>query len=418
MSVSQSPATRVAARTLLLIFLPLAGGYFLSYLYRSLNAIIAPDLIAELGLSAGDLGFLTAAYFLAFAAFQLPLGLLLDRYGPRRVQACLMLVAAAGAALFSVAESLVGLTVARALIGFGVSGGLMASFKAITVWLPAARWPLAQGLFLTAGGLGALFATRPAQLALELTDWRGLFLALALATCAVSAAIFALMPEPGGAADRSTLRQSARALGQIYSEPLFWRIAPVAVLTFGFGLSFQGLWAGPWLKDVVGLSREGVGDALLLLSAMLTLGFALSGVAADRLVRRGVSLHRFAAVGMLLYLLSQAPLALGWSGGVWIVVVGAGLLSNVASVLYPLLAQRFPLALAGRCSTALNLIAFGGAFAMQYLIGAVIDLFPAPAAGGYPPVAYQAAFGAVLGAAALALAWFVRPTTCSAARGA
>ncbi len=417
MTVAQSPAARIAARTLLLVFLPLAGGYFLSYLDRSLNAIIAPDLIAELGLSAGDLGFLTASYFLAFAAFQLPLGLLLDRFGPRRVQACLMLVATAGAALFATADGLAGLTGGRALIGFGVSGGLMASFKAITMWLPAQRWPLAQGLFLTAGGLGALCATRPAQLALELTDWRGLFLALALANCAVSAAIFALMPEREGSADRSGMRRAFGALALIYREPLFWRIAPVAVLTFGFGLAFQGLWAGPWLQHAIGFSREGVGDALLLLSVMLTLGFVLTGVAADRLVRRGVSLERFAAVGILLYLLSQAPLAFGWSGGVWLVVVGAGLLSNVGGVLYPLLAERFPLALAGRCSTALNLVVFGGAFLVQYLIGAVIDLFPAPAAGGYPPEAYQTAFGAVLGLGALALIWFA-PTTCSAARGA
>jgi MFS family permease len=418
MTMAQSSAARAGGRTLLLVFMPLAGGYFLSYLYRSLNAIIAPDLIAGLGLSAGDLGFLTAAYFLAFALFQLPLGLLLDRYGPRWVQACLILVAAAGAALFAAADGLAGLTLGRALIGLGVSGGLMASFKAITVWLPSQRWPLAQGLFLTAGGLGALCATKPAQLALELTDWRGLFLALALVTCAVSAAIFALMPEREGSADRSSLRQAFGSLGQIYRAPLFWRVAPVAVMTFGFGMSFQGLWAGPWLTDVVGLSRAGVGDALLLLSVMLTLGFALTGLAADRLTRRGVSLERFAAVGVLLYLLTQAPLAFGWTGGVWLVIVGAGLLSNVASVLYPLLAQRFPLALAGRCSTALNLIAFGGAFLVQYLIGAAIDLFPAPEQGGYPSEAYQAAFGAMLGLAALALGWFVRPTTCSAARGA
>lgn len=417
MTAAPQTAARVAAGTLLLVFLPLAGGYFLSYLYRSLNAIIAPDLISELGLSAGHLGFLTAAYFLSFALFQIPLGLLLDRYGPRRVQAGLMLVAASGAALFGLSEGLVGLTVGRALIGIGVSGGLMASFKAISLWLPPARWALAQGLFLTAGGLGALAATRPAQALLEYTDWRGMFLGLAALTCCVSAAMFMLIPEREGTGDRSSFRDAARVLGGIYREPLFWRIAPAAVLTFGFGLAFQGLWAGPWLKDVVGLSREGVGNALLLMTSTLTIGFALTGVAADWAVRRGVTLERFAAVGMLLFFLSQAPLAFGWTGGVWLVMVGAGLLSNVAVVLYPVLAQRFPVALAGRCGTALNLVAFGGTFLAQYLIGAVIDLFPPLAGGGYSPLSYQVAFGGCLALGVASLLWFL-PTTYSSARGA
>src|SRR5690606_20737339 len=147
---------------------------------------------------------------------------------------------------------------------------------------------------------------------------------------------------------------------------------------------------------VVGLPREGVANALLLLTAMLTLGFALTGVAADRLARRGVTLERFAFAGMLVYLLTQLPLAFGWSGGAWLVLIGAGLFSNVAAVLYPVLTQRFPLSLAGRCSTALNLVAFAGTFLVQYLIGEVIDLFPPPAEG-YSPAAYQAAFAIFIG---------------------
>jgi hypothetical protein len=128
-------------------------------------------------------------------------------------------------------------------------------------------------------------------------------------------------------------------------------------------------------------------------------------------------LERFAAVGMLLFLLTQLPLAFGWSGGVWLVVVGAGLFSNVGAVLYPVLTQRFPVALAGRCSTALNLIAFGGTFLVQYLIGVVIDLFPPLAAGGYAPLAYQTAFAIFVGLGFVSLLWYL-PTTYSAARGA
>ena len=143
-------------RLVAVVVLPFAGGYFLSYLYRSTNAIIAPQLVTEIGLSAGDLGLLTSAYFFAFAAVQLPLGVLLDRFGPRRVQSALLLFAALGAVVFAGGQNRETLAFGRALIGLGVAGSLMSSFKAITIWFPERRWPLINGCFMAMGGLGAV----------------------------------------------------------------------------------------------------------------------------------------------------------------------------------------------------------------------------------------------------------------------
>lgn len=156
-----SPMTppKMTALLALRIVLPFAFGYFLSYLYRAVNAVIAPDLTHDMGLDASALGLLTAAYFLTFAAFQLPLGILLDRYGPRRVEAALLIFAAIGAALFAWAPNEGTLIFARALIGFGVSACLMAAFKAYVMWFPMERLALINGIHLTAGGLGALMAT-------------------------------------------------------------------------------------------------------------------------------------------------------------------------------------------------------------------------------------------------------------------
>src|SRR6186997_3268977 len=114
------------ARLVVSVLLPFAAGYYLSYLFRSINALTAGDLTAELGLGAADLGLLTSAYFLVFAAVVLPCGVLLDRYGPRLIDSALLLVAAAGSLLFAVADSMVMLLVGRALIGLGVAVGLMA----------------------------------------------------------------------------------------------------------------------------------------------------------------------------------------------------------------------------------------------------------------------------------------------------
>ena len=179
---------------LLRVFIPFALGYFLSYLFRTVNAVIAPDLVRDIGVDPASLGLLTSAYFLTFAAFQLPLGVLLDRYGPRRVEAVLLLFAAAGAFAFARAETLTGLLLGRALIGLGVSACLMAAFKAFTLWFPAEKLPLANGIQMISGGVGALAASTPVELSLKFTDWRGVFLILSGLT--VVAAIFIFMVVP------------------------------------------------------------------------------------------------------------------------------------------------------------------------------------------------------------------------------
>ncbi|NIO43073.1 MAG: MFS transporter, partial [Burkholderiales bacterium] len=166
----------------LLVFLPFSAGYFLSYLYRSVNAVISTDLIDEFGLSASALGLLTSAYFLGFASLQIPVGLMLDRIGPRRTNAFLLLLAGSGAVVFSMSNGLAGLLLGRTLIGFGVAACLMSSIKAFTVWFPLERLPAMTGRMMFVGGLGAISATAPVEAALHVTDWRGLFLMLGLAT--------------------------------------------------------------------------------------------------------------------------------------------------------------------------------------------------------------------------------------------
>ena len=141
------------------VYLPFALGYAISYFLRNANAIIEADLVRELGLGPAELGLLTSVYFFSFAAFQLPLGILLDRYGPRRIEAILLLFAAMGAWIFSQSDSLLGLIFGRLLIGLGVSACLMAAFKAYVIWFPSERLPMINGLQMVAGGLGAVSYT-------------------------------------------------------------------------------------------------------------------------------------------------------------------------------------------------------------------------------------------------------------------
>lgn len=390
----------------LAVFLPFAGGYYLSYLYRVVGAVIADRLQRDIGLSAADLGVLTSAYFIAFAVFQLPLGLLLDRYGPRRVHGSLLMIAAAGACIFAIGTNLWQLWAGRALIGLGVAGGLMAALKAITQWFPQRRWPVINGLFLSMGGLGAMSATAPVEFLLGLTSWRGVFAGLAVLTFAVAVTVLRVVPERSESAARPSLRGQMAGMRAIFADRFFWRLAPVAFLCMSTSLSIQGLWAGPWLRDVAGLSSAAIADTLFVMTAAMTFGFVFWGTLADWLDRRGVALTLTFGVGIVLFLAVLASIVFQFTTTIW-PWLAFGLIGNVAALAYTLLSRHVPLVYAGRMNTALNLLVFLGAFFIQAGMGAILDFWPPEPGGGYPPAAYRVCFGIFAAICLMAFGWYL-----------
>ena len=378
---------------LLKVFLPFAGGYYLSYLYRTVNAIISPDLVREFGLGPDDLGLLTSSYFLAFALFQLPLGILLDRYGPRRVNAGLLMLAGTGAALFGLAQSLPGLIVGRALIGLGVSGCLMSSMKVFTLWFPLNRLATLNGWLLSCGGLGALSATMPAEELLRVTDWHSIFLLLAALTFAAAGAIFLFVPERAAPRAPQTLIDSLKSLPAILRNANFWKLGLLVIAGQGVFMSLQGLWIAPWLKDVVGLARADIGSHLLMAAAGMIVGAALWGVVADWLARRGVDTVKVVLGGVGASLVILALLALGVKSGTLALLFALTLFSQVQPLVYAMLSKEFPLELSGRVISTLNFLVFLSAFAVQWGTGLIINLWPVEA-GRYADAGYATAFGA------------------------
>jgi len=400
----------VGTATALRVFLPFALGYYFSYLARNVNAVIAPDLVAELGLTADALGLLTSVYFLTFAAFQLPLGVLLDRYGPRRVESVLLLIAAAGSAVFAASEALAGLTVGRALIGLGVSACLMASFKANTQWFPPERLPFANGCIMTAGGLGALSATAPVEALLGVTDWRGVFLGFAALSGTAAVVLFTVVPrrpEEAHDAPAEGLRDALAGVAQVFGSRAFWRVVPISTLNQAAFLSMQGLWAGPWFLDVAGLDRDAAAAHLLWIALAMVAGFFTLGAVADRLARRGVSTLAVATVLVAVFVLTQAGIVFAPPAVATWMWIAFGYFGTCGILFYAHLTQAFPRGLSGRVVTGLNVFAFGGAFAAQWGMGAIIERFPAGAAGHYLPQGYQAAFGVALALELAAYAWLL-----------
>jgi predicted MFS family arabinose efflux permease len=369
MTPSSSPAS---SALWLRVFLPFACGYYLSYLLRTVNAVISPVLTSELQLSAAHLGLLTSAYFLSFALAQLPLGIALDRYGPRRVEAALMLVTAAGCALFALGQNLAGLATARAVIGVGVSACLMAALKGFSLSFPPERQASMTGFIMAFGALGAVTASAPLEAALPFLGWRGAFWCLTALAVAIAAGIFFVMPEAPRDAHHSDLSHALKGVAEVFSAAPFWRYAAQSAFFTGGFMAVQGLWAVPWLMQVNGYSRALAADHLVALNLGMLGGQFAIGALATRLAARGFTPQHMMSAGLVLVMGVEALIIarLGPTLLLWLIY---GFCAATSAQIYGVVSRQFPLTLSGRVTTAVNLLVFVGAFGVQWGIGGLID---------------------------------------------
>jgi MFS family permease len=389
------------------VFLPFAMGYFLSYLFRTINGPIADRLIAAFHLNPASLGLLTSVYFLTFAACQLPYGPLVDRFGPCRVQASVLGVAVLGATLFATAPNTPILIFARALIGIGTSGALMAGLKALALWVPQERRALANGCFIMFGGLGAMTSTVPVNLLLPFAGWRGVFLLLAVFTLASALLVLVVVPEKRAAAPHEDWRRSLDGLLAVYREPMFWRLAPLSGCVIGTAFAVHGLWAARWLADVDHFSPDHIFSVVFAMGAGLTLGAAVIGIATDRLRRRGIptvmtfGLACALFIGLQVMVLERLPVP-AWLQ--WSAIASFGSMTVLS---YSIMGELFPSEQIGRANGALNVLHLSMAFVLQYGMGLIAALWHRDEFGHLPVTAYRAAFALPLLLEVIALGWLV-----------
>jgi len=329
---------------------------------------------------------------------------LLDRYGPRRVNATLLLVAAAGGAWFALGQTALELTAARALIGLGVSGCLMASFSAFALWYPPERIATMNGIAFASGMLGAMMATVPLEMALRVLHWREVFAGIVALTVAVSLLIYLAVPERAAARRGESLAQQWRGLARLARDPAFWRVALCIGASQLVAVSLATLWVATWLRDVAGYSQAQVARALLLFSLAMLVGYIGFGRTADALVRRGRSTLPLLAGGVAAASLCLALVAFGVRTGalaLWTLFFGC---ATAVVLSYSLFSRRYPKEMAGRVNTALNTFVFVGMFSGQWAVGLVLNLWP-PTAIGYAREAYDWALGALWLTQFAGLAW-------------
>jgi sugar phosphate permease len=396
------------------VTLPLAALNFLNQASRTVMAIIGPVLAVEFALSASELGLLAACMYAAYAAAQLPVGVALDMLGTRRVQSMLSLVTAAGFAVFALSDGLAGFSAARVILGVGISAGLMAILKANTQWFAPAQVAGMTGLAMAVATMGSVLTTAPVEAALPSLGWRGVFWLLAGTAVAVAVWIFASVRDKPGPVVRRALKDEVAVMRRILGSRLFWRYGPAAAMLSILNFTYLGLWAGPWLRDVAGYDGPARAQTLLFYTLAMTAGTLASGQASSRVQARGGPALLVPAICYACLVAAQLGLALQPSGAaVTVLWIAFAFFGAAGPSGYVAVGQMFPPEQMGRVSTAINTLTLGGAFLLQSGIGAILDLWPRAAAGGWDPKGYSAALllsAAVMLAIALRLAIAQRPT--------
>lgn len=377
-----APSTLLSRAVAVQVFLVLALAYFLSALLRSVTGTLAPLLTKEFSLSAGQLGLLAGAYFLGFAAMQLPLGRWLDRHGPRRVLLALLGVAAASAVAFALAQGFGMLLLSRLLGGVGVCACLMAPLTGFRRWLAPEVQQRANAWMLMTGALGMLSSTLPVQFLLPLIGWRGVFLVLAGLFVLAMAGIAWRVPgapsastghAPAGPDVEGASMSLLQSYRPIFANAFFRRCAPLALVNFSALMAVQTLWAGPWLTTVAGCTPQQAAQGLFGINLTMLVTYWCWGLWTPRLVRIGWGATRmlvaFAPAGALCLL---AIAALGPAAG-WPALALFCLCSSVLSLAQPAVGMAFPVQESGRALSAFNLLMFLGTFVLQWTIGLGID---------------------------------------------
>jgi len=375
------------------VTLPLNALNIINTSSRTLLAVIGPVLAVEFALSGSQLGFLGACMLVAYALAQLPGGVALDRLGPRRVQAALALTTAAGFALFALADSLVGLAVARVIIGLGISAGLVAVIKGNAQWFSPAKVASMTGIAVAMGGLGSVITTVPVEAVLPLIGWRGVSWVLCGLSVASAVWIFLAVPEKPGVARAGASAGDVAVMATIFRSPLFWRYGPAAAMLSSMNFTYLGLWAGPWLRDVAGYEGHARANTLLVYTITMTIGALVVGTASSRAKARGLPPALVIMVCTAGQIAAQVGLALQPSGLGVVVLLWMlfALCAAGAAPGYVTVGQMFPPEQTGRVSTAVNTLTLGFAFVLQAAVGWILDLWPRTAAGGWDPMAYSTA---------------------------
>ncbi|WP_171092967.1 MULTISPECIES: MFS transporter [unclassified Ruegeria] len=341
-------------------------GYVLSQFFRAFLAVLSLDLERDIGATPEDLAFASGLWFLVFAAMQIPVGWALDRVGPRLTAAVLLLIGGAGGAgVFAAASSPLHISIAMGLIGVGCSPVLMASYFIFAREYPPARFATLAAVMLGVGSVGNLVASYPTALAVEWMGWRATMVGLAGMSAAIAVGIWLTVHDPEKAET-----DHKGSLLDLLKEPTLWLILPLMLVAYAPSAALRGLWAGPYLNDVFGLSTTQIGTATLIMGAAMIAGTFVYGPL-DRIfgTRKWVIF-----AGNALGAAALTLLCLWIDNAIWLSVLLLAVI-GFAGASFPVIMAHgrafVPPHLVGRGVTLLNLFGIGGVGVAQFVTGRI-----------------------------------------------
>ena len=382
-----------------IIFILATSHFFLSQFYRTSNAVIAPELIRDLCLNTEELGLLSASFFYGFALTQIPISVLLDKVGPRRMMTVLSLMGVVGAVLFSIADSLGFGLIGRVLLGIGMACNLMGTFKLLTEWFEPLVFATLSGLVVSIGTFGNMVSATPLVMLVEQMGWRHSFQLIAGINLILTLTLFVVVrdrparstiPTAKGAPAIS-LRQAFSNLALLFKNKDYWIISFATFVRYGTFAAFQALWAGPFLIEIMGYSAIRTGNLILLMNVGLIVGGPLWGALSDRIfkARRGLIVFCLLVMALISFVLVTITPETGLFT-ISIIFLAFGLVSSGGMLMYPHIKDLMPQAMAGAAMTGINFFnMLGPAVFLQGLGILMQHLYPDASRG---PAAFDASF--------------------------
>ena len=346
----------------------LSIAYVLSQFYRVFLAVLTPVLSSELGMSEWHLSLASGAWFATFAFAQFPIGIWLDKFGPRRTVSILLAVfGGGGALLFANASSPQMVIIAMAMIGIGCAPVLMASFVILARNYSASIFATLAATFISVGMIGSVVGAEPLAAAVHLWGWREVATGLALITAFIAVVLFFIVKDPKHIENT----QDASFFDLLKIKQL-WLLFPIITFSYCVSAGIRGLWSGPFLEQVYGLDILEIGRIVLYMSFAQIIGTLAYGPM-DRIF----DTRKWVVVGGNSVLLACCIwLAVNEGAsltGITIVFVVIGLFGSASTVQAAHGKAFIPMHMIGRGMTLLNFFSIGGAALMQVLSGGVYD---------------------------------------------
>jgi MFS family permease len=374
------------------IMLVLCAGYTVSQFLRTSIGVLSPTLMNDFNINPDNMGLLGGVFFLFFAIFQIPAGILIDRYGPRKIMTAVIIFGVLGSIVFALSNSFFELLLGRAFMGLGCSICLMGSLVLISRWADRDEFSKLAGVILAVGGVGGLLATTPLSYVSDLYGWRLSFWVASLVTFLVMLLYYLVLKDGKRklVLNRKKESISIKNLLVVFKERNFKFMIPMSLMSYSSVVVILGLWGAPYLKDVHGLDTIDRGQILMLMAISWNFGsFVFGRLRSIFGSYKKVVIFGSAAVIFLLLILSIITntesiylyllfCALGFFGA-----FSVALISH-----YQLLFDKEYM---GRALSTANFFNFGGVFLVQWLSGKII-YFMGGDSSGATIEAYRFAF--------------------------